>query len=112
MYLDEVSGDASWPSYYTNHSKNNQKGTGLNTGILVTVEEDVVGFQSHHIPQHLEGSGDVEVPGVISDDGPGTTSRKYPMFLSSSFFLQLIRLPIFLSLPFFQGDIPGLLQNY
>ena len=78
----------------------------MNNGILVKVEEDVVGFQGNHIPHHLEGSGAVEVPGVISDDGPGNTSRNSPMFPSS------IRLPIFISLPLFQGDIPGLLQNY
>ena len=41
----------------------------------MTVEEDVVGFQDHHSPLHLEGSGAVEVPDVISDDGPGTPSH-------------------------------------
>ena len=82
MHLDEVSGDASRPPDYPNHSKNNQNGTGLNPVILVTVEEDVVGFQGHHIPQHLEGSDAMEVPAVIYDDGPGRTSSKSPMFSS------------------------------
>ena len=50
------------------------------------VYEDVVEFQVNHSPQHLEGSGPVEVPGVISYDVPGTTPRKYPM-ISSSVFL-------------------------
>ena len=85
MHFDEVSGDASRPPDYPNHPKNNKKGTGLNPGILVTVEEYVVGFQGYHSPQHLEGSGAAEVPGVISGDGPGTTSRKSTMFSSSEF---------------------------
>ena len=75
-----MSGDASQPPDFPNHPKNNKKGLGLNTGILVTVEEDVTGFQGHHSPHNLEVSGAVELPGVISDDGPGTTSRKSPMF--------------------------------
>ena len=49
----------------------------------MTVEEDAVGFQGHHIPHHLEGSGAVEVQGSIYYDGPGTTSRKSPIFSSS-----------------------------
>ena len=53
MHFDEVSGDASWPPDYPNHPKNNQKGPGLNTIILVTAEEYVVGLQGHHSPQHL-----------------------------------------------------------
>ena len=44
---------------------------GLNPVILVTVEEDVVGFQGHNSSQHLECSDAVEVPDVISDDGTG-----------------------------------------
>ena len=56
IHFDEVLGDASRPPEYSNHPKNNQKGPGLNPGILVTVEEDVVGFQGHHSPLHLEGS--------------------------------------------------------
>ena len=83
MHFDEVSGDASRPPDYPNHPKNNKKGTGLNPGILVTVEEYVVGFQGRHISHHLEGSGTVEVPGVIYDDAPKTTSSKSPMFSSS-----------------------------
>ena len=51
----------------------------------MTVEEYVVGLQVHHGPQHLEGSGDVEVQYVISGDGPRTTSSKYPMFSSLEF---------------------------
>ena len=39
--------------------KNNQNGLGLNTGMLVTVEEDVVGLQGNRSPHHLEGSGTV-----------------------------------------------------
>ena len=53
IHFDEISGDASWPTDYSNHPKNNQKIPGLNTGILVTVEEDVVGFQGFHSPLHL-----------------------------------------------------------
>ena len=112
VYFNEVSGDASWPPYYPNQPKKNQNGLGLNPGILVTVEEDLVGYQGHHNTQHLEGSGDVEAPGVISDDGPGTTSRKSPIFQVHNLFLQVLRLPVFLSLPFFLGDLPGLLQNH
>ena len=59
----------------------------------MTVEEDVVGFQGHHSPQHLEGSGAVEAPGVIYDDGPGTTSRKSPMFSSSEFLPSSTKTP-------------------
>ena len=85
MHFDEVSGDASRNPDYPNHPKNNKKGPGLNPCILVTVEEEVVGFQGRHISQHLEGSGNVEVPGVIYDDGPGTISIKSPIFSSSEF---------------------------
>ena len=53
MHFDEVPADASWPPDYPNHRKNNKKGPGLNPGILVTVQEDVVGFQGHHSPHHL-----------------------------------------------------------
>ena len=44
IHFDEVSGNASRPTDYSNHPKNNQKGPGLNPGILMTVEEDVVVF--------------------------------------------------------------------
>ena len=50
---------ASRPTDYTNHQKNNQKGPVFDTGILVIVEEDVVGFQGHHDALNLEGNGDV-----------------------------------------------------
>ena len=76
IHFDEVSGDASRPLDYANRPKNNQKGPGLNHSLLG------VGFQSHHIPLPLEGSSAVEVPGVISDDVPGTTSSNSPMFSS------------------------------
>ena len=81
MHFGEVSGDASWPSDYTEQPKNNQKGPVFNPGILVTVEEDMVGFQVHRSQHNLEGSGAVEVPGLFSDNGPRTTLRKFPMFL-------------------------------
>ena len=84
--FDELSGDVSQPPNYSNHPKNNQKFPGLNPIILVTVEEDVVGFQGHHSPLNLGGSGSMEAPGVISDDGPGTTSMK-SLFISISAFL-------------------------
>ena len=87
MCFDEVSGDASQPTDYPNHPNINQK------GILVKVEEDMVGLQSHYSPQHFDGSGDVEVAGVISDDGPGTTSRKSPMFSSSTFITSSTKTP-------------------
>ena len=45
----------------------------------------MVGLQVHHSPLHLEGSGDVEVPRVIFDNNPGTTSMKSPLFSSSVF---------------------------
>ena len=45
-----MSGGASQPTDYTNHQKNNQKGPVFDTGILVIVEEDVVGFQGHQSP--------------------------------------------------------------
>ena len=81
MHFDKVSGDAYRPPDYPNQPKNYQKGPGLNTGTLVTtVEEDMVGFQDHHSPHYLESSGALEVPGIISDDGPGNTSRKPAMF--------------------------------
>ena len=80
MNFYEVSGDASQPTDDPKNPKNNQKGPGLDPGILVTVQEDVVGLHGQHSPQNLEGSGDVEVTGVIYDDVPGTTSRKSPMF--------------------------------
>ena len=38
MHFDEVSGDASSPTDYTNHLKNDKKVSGLNPGILVTLE--------------------------------------------------------------------------
>ena len=50
MHFDELLGNASQPPDYPNHPKNNQKGPSLNAGILVTVEEDMVGFQGHHSP--------------------------------------------------------------
>ena len=59
----------------------------------MTVEEDVEGFQVHHSPHNLEVSGAVELPGVIYDDGPGTTSRKSPMFSSSEFFPSSTKTP-------------------
>ena len=59
IHFDEVSDYTSWPPNYSNHTKNNKKGTVLNTVILVTVEEDVVGFQGHHDSLNLEGNGDV-----------------------------------------------------
>ena len=59
VHFDEVSGDASWPPDYSNHPNNTQKVPGLNPGILVKVEEDVVGFQVNHSPLHLEVSGAV-----------------------------------------------------
>ena len=71
-----------------------------------------MGFQGHHSPHNLEFSGAVELPGVIYDDGPGTTSRKSPMFSSLALLLQVLRLPIFIILPFFHGYLPGLLQNH
>ena len=81
MHFDELLGNASQPPDHTNHPKNNQKGPSLNAGILVTVEEDMVGFQVHRSQHNLEGSGAVEVPGLFSDNGPRTTLRKFPMFL-------------------------------
>ena len=45
----------------------------------------MVGFQGNQSPLNLEGSGAVEVPAVIYDYGPGNTSRKSPMFSSSTF---------------------------
>ena len=72
IYFEEVSSDALRPPDYPNHPKNNQKELGLNPGILVKVEDDVVGFQGHHVPHHLEGISYVGVPGVIYEDGPGT----------------------------------------
>ena len=71
----------------------------------------MAGFQGHHSPQYLEGSGAVEVPGVISNDDPGTKSRKSPIFQVHNFFLQVLILPIFISITLLQGDIPSLLQN-
>ena len=94
-----MSGDASRPPDYYNHQKNIQKGPGFKTGILVTAEEYVLGFQVHHIPLNLEGSGAVEVPGVISDYVPETTSSKSPIFQVHHLFLQVLSLPIFLSPP-------------
>ena len=88
IHFDEVSGDSSRPPDYPNHPNNNRKGLSLNPGILATVEEELVGFQSRHSPKHLEGSGAVKVPGVISDSGPRTTLRKSPIF-SISVFLPL-----------------------
>ena len=79
-----MSGNASRPTDYSNHPNNNQKTLGFNPGILVTVEEYVIGLRGHHIVFHLEGSGAVEVPGVISDDFRVTTSRKSLMFSSSA----------------------------
>ena len=35
----------------------------------------------------------MEVPGVISDDGPGNTSRKSPMFSSSNFLPSINKTP-------------------
>ena len=102
-----MSGDASQPPGYTNHPKNNKKGLGLNTGILVTVEEYVAELQGHHNPHNLEVSGAVELPGDIYDDGPGTTLIILQCFQFHHFFLQVLRIPIFLSLPFFQGYLPG-----
>ena len=58
IYYGGVAGDASRPPDYCNHLNNNQKVPSLNPGILATVEEAVVGFQVHHNPHHLEGSGD------------------------------------------------------
>ena len=58
----------------------------MNPVILVTVKEDVVEFQGHHVPLNLEGSGDVEGTGVISHDRSGTTSKKFPTYSSSDFF--------------------------
>ena len=57
----------------------------MNNGILVIVYEDVVGLQGHHSTLHLKVSGAVEVPVIISDDKPVTTSRKSQMFSSSAF---------------------------
>ena len=93
MCFYEVSSDASRPPAYPNHPKNNQKGMGLNPSISVTVEEDVVGFQGHCSPHNLEGNGNVEVPGVIYDDIPKTTSSKSPMFSSSSFLPSSTKTP-------------------
>ena len=84
----------------------------MNPGILVTVKKDVVEFQVHHSPQHLEGSGAVKVSGVISNGGPVNTSRKSPIFQVQHLFLQVPRLTIFISLLFFQGYLSGLIQNH
>ena len=51
------------------------------------------GFQGHHSPLHLEGCGAVDGPGVISDDGPVTISRKSPMFSSSEFINSIYNTP-------------------
>ena len=50
IHFYEVSGAASRYAVYSNHPKNNQNRQGLNPGILMTVEEDVLGFQVHHSP--------------------------------------------------------------
>ena len=93
MNFDEVSGDVSRPPDDLNRPKNKKKRPGFNPGILVTVEEYVVGFQGHHSSQNLEGSGDVEIPGVIYDDKNGTTSRKSSMFSSSEFLPSSTKTP-------------------
>ena len=85
VHLDKVSGDSSRFPDYPNHPKNNQKGPGFNTGILVTVVKYMVVVKGKHSPHHLESSVTVEILGVISDNVPVPISRKSPMFSSSVF---------------------------